>query len=314
MKCLPKPLFCLLYLSLSTAVLAQEALISAFEGSETVASYQTRFAELPLLVPPLEQRNIPTAKTVEGALVSHIYRRPEGVEPFEVYRSYLDALQQGGFEVLLDCRAPDCNLKLSVPPVYQHSGVFGKRGYGRMPTGTDVYLLGWAEHYLSAKKTLEDRTYHAMVVISSQHGLYSVDVIESAERKADTVSLSQALLATRLNDEGRSVLDGIFFETGNAVIKPESAEALEVIAAYLEAHPATRYYVVGHTDDAGDLQANVVLSHNRAAGVAEALTGRGIETDRLSAQGVGPFSPVASNSSEVGRALNRRVELVLRLD
>ena len=306
--------FLLITLLLPITVCAQAPLISPFEGSETVGSYETRFAELPLLVPPLQDRNIPTVETVEGTLVSHIYRRPEGVTPFEMYRSYLDALQQGGFEILLDCRAPDCNLKLGVSPTYQSSGVFRERGYDAFPTSTDVYLLGWAEHYLSARKTLADRTYHAMLIISAQRGLYSVDVLESAERKADTVTLSEALLSARLNDEGRSVLDGIFFEIGNAVIKPESNEALEVIATYLNANPDTRYYVVGHTDDTGNLQANRTLSSNRAAGVVEALVERGIQADRLSSHGVGPFSPVASNRSETGRSVNRRVELVLRLD
>ena len=305
-------LLALLFLPISA--LAQAALISPLEGSETVGSFETRFAELPLLVPPLGARNIPTVETLEGALVSHIYRRPEGVTPFEVYRSYLDALQQGGFDILLDCRAPDCNLKLSVSPTYQNSGLFRERGYDSFPMSTDVYLLGWAEHYLSARKTLADRTYHVMIIISAQRGLYSVDVLESAERKADTVTLSEALLSARLNDEGRSVLDGIFFETGNAVIKPESTEALEVIASYLSANPDTRYYVVGHTDDTGSLQANLNLSSDRAASVLAALTERGIESARLSSHGVGPFSPVASNQSETGRSVNRRVELVLRLD
>jgi len=305
-------LLALLFFPISA--LAQAALISPFEGSEPVGSYETRFAELPLLVPPLQARNIATVETKEGALVSHIYRRPEGVTPFEVYRSYLDALEQGGFEILLDCRAPDCNLTLSVPPTYQNTGLFRQRGYDSFPMSTDVYLLGWAEHYLSARKTLADRTYHVMIIISAERGLYSVDVLESAERKADTVTLSEALLSARLNDEGRSVLDGIFFETGNAVLRPESADALEVIVSYLSANPDTRYYVVGHTDDTGDLQANLTLSSDRASGVADALVERGIDTSRLSAHGVGPYSPVASNRSESGRSFNRRVELVLRIE
>lgn len=295
------------------SIQAQEALISPFDGSETIGSYETRFAELPLLVSPLGERNIPAVQTFEGALTSHIYTRPEGVEAFEVYSSYRDALEQGGFEIMLDCRAPDCNLKLSVMPTYQRSGVIGNRDYGRLPTSTVVYLVGWPEHYLSARKTLADRTYHAMVLVSGQRGLYSVDILESAERVADTVTLSEALLSARLENEGRSVLDGIYFETGQAVIKPESGEALEVITAYLKSDPDSSYYVVGHTDDTGDLQGNLLLSRERAAAVTEALSRRGIDSGRLVAEGAGPYAPVASNRTETGRAVNRRVELVLRL-
>lgn len=302
-----------LVLLLPLSVQAQESLISPFEGSETIGSYETRFAELPLLVPPLGDRNIPAVETFEGALTSHIYQRPEGVEAFELYRSYRDALEQGGFEILLDCPAADCNLKLSVVPTYQRSGLIGNRDYGRLPTGTPVYLLGWPEYYLSARKTLADRTYHAMVIISGQRGLYSVDVLESAERKADTVTLSEALLSARLEDEGRSVLEGIYFETNQAVIQPESQDSLGVISAYLDANPDTSYYVIGHTDDTGDLQANLALSRDRAAAVATALAERGVDRGRLSSEGVGPYAPVASNRTETGRAANRRVELVLRL-
>jgi outer membrane protein OmpA-like peptidoglycan-associated protein len=70
--------------------------------------------------------------------------------------------------------------------------------------------------------------------------------------------------------------------------------------------------VVGHTDNAGTLEANLALSRGRAAAVVKELTSsrHGIAASRLSAQGVGPLVPVASNRSEAGRAKNRRVDLV----
>lgn len=300
-----------LALLLPAPALAQDAPISPFEGSETLGTFETRYAELPLLVPPLGDRNIPSVEVREGALTSGLYRRPEGVTPFEVYRSYLDALEAGGFEVLLDCREPDCNLTLSITPTYRD--VFGSRDYGRLPTSTLVYLDGWAEHYLSARKTLAGRTVHAVILVSSERGLYSVDVLESAEREAGTVTLSEALLGERLEDEGKSVLEGIYFETGSDVITAESDAALGVISGYLGANPDGRYYVVGHTDDTGEPATNLALSEARARAVIAALAERGIAGDRLSAWGAGPYVPVASNRSEAGRSANRRVELVLRL-
>jgi len=293
------------------SALAQEAPISAFEGSETLGTFDARFAELPLLVPPLGDRNVPSVEVVEGALTSGVYRRPDGVTAFEVYASYREALEAGDFEILLDCRAPDCNLRLSITPTYRD--VFGTRDYGRLPTGTLIYLDGWGEHYLSARKTLAGRTVHAVILISRERGLYSVDVLESAERETGTVTLSEALLGQRLEDEGKSVLDGLFFETGSDVLTPESDAALAVIQGYLEANPDGSYYVVGHTDDTGDLAGNLALSEARARSVVTALADRGIAGDRLSAWGAGPYVPVASNRNEGGRSANRRVELVLRL-
>lgn len=68
--------------------------------------------------------------------------------------------------------------------------------------------------------------------------------------------------------------------------------------------------IVGHTDWVGNADANLALSQARAASVAAALVGRGVAADRVFPAGVGMLSPRASNASEEGRRLNRRVELV----
>jgi outer membrane protein OmpA-like peptidoglycan-associated protein len=68
--------------------------------------------------------------------------------------------------------------------------------------------------------------------------------------------------------------------------------------------------VVGHTDNVGTADANVALSNARAASVVKALAAGGIDARRLTPHGDGPFSPVAANTTDEGRARNRRVELV----
>lgn len=309
---IPGFLACILVLTAGAAS-ASDALISPFAGSELLHSHESRFAQLPLFTPPLDNNRRPGVERVEGRLTSHIYRRPEGVSTFEVYKSYLAALEAGGFDILLDCAAENCNLRAVMGPTYQTSGVFGNRDYGRMPTGRITYLLGWVEYYISAQKVLADRTYYALILISSERGLYSVDVLETATREQDTVTLSEELLRERIDDEGKAVLEGLYFETGSDRISDESAAALDTIASYLEASPDERFYVVGHTDDVGSETTNVALSNARAIAVVAALERRGVDAGRLVATGVGPYSPVASNRTEPGRAQNRRVELVLRL-
>lgn len=230
-----------------------------------------------------------------------------------MYKSYLAALESGGFEILLDCKAENCNLRALMGPTYQRSDVFSNRDYGRMPTGRITYLLGWVEYYISARKVLADRTYYALILVSSQRGLYSVDVLETATRATGTVVLSEELLQERIEDEGRAVLDGLYFETGSDRITNDSAAALDTIAGYLMATPDEQFYVVGHTDDVGGESTNVALSNARAIAAVAALERRSIDAGRLLAIGVGPYSPVASNKTEPGRRENRRVELVLRL-
>jgi outer membrane protein OmpA-like peptidoglycan-associated protein len=94
-------------------------------------------------------------------------------------------------------------------------------------------------------------------------------------------------------------------------VKPESKPALEEIAKLLKSDAGLKLYVVGHTDNTGVFDANMKLSQDRATAVVNALVSSyGIPVSRLKACGDGPTAPVASNDTEEGRALNRRVELV----
>ena len=85
------------------------------------------------------------------------------------------------------------------------------------------------------------------------------------------------------------------------------------MAKWLNSNVNSKVFIVGHTDMQGPLDRNVKLSQDRAASIISALTKEhGIRADRLTAEGVGPLAPVASNLDDAGRAKNRRVEMVLR--
>jgi OmpA-OmpF porin, OOP family len=86
---------------------------------------------------------------------------------------------------------------------------------------------------------------------------------------------------------------------------------LKEIAKLMSQNPSLKLHVVGHTDNAGDLAANMKLSQARAAAVVAVLTSRhGVAANRLNAFGAGPYAPVTSNTTDEGKAKNRRVELV----
>jgi outer membrane protein OmpA-like peptidoglycan-associated protein len=127
------------------------------------------------------------------------------------------------------------------------------------------------------------------------------------EVTADAAALQQGIAAA-----GKVAVYGIFFDTGKATIKSESAPTLGEIVKMLEKSPRLQIHVVGHTDGTGPLEANLKLSADRAASVVKALVERGIAASRLKPAGVGPYCPEASNRTEEGRAKNRRVELVER--
>lgn len=103
------------------------------------------------------------------------------------------------------------------------------------------------------------------------------------------------------------------FATGRAVILPESFALLGEVAAVLEAHPELALVeVAGHTDDVGDEPRNLALSEARARSVMNWLIAHGVSEARLVARGYGESLPIVDNATPRGRAINRRVEFVVR--
>ena len=103
--------------------------------------------------------------------------------------------------------------------------------------------------------------------------------------------------------------DRLTFEEGSDAIRAGSQEQLENIAVILQAYPAVRIKIGGYTDSTGDRRANERLSQHRADAVRDALIARGVERDRIEAEGYGEQFPVADNATEEGRAKNRRIAL-----
>jgi len=112
-----------------------------------------------------------------------------------------------------------------------------------------------------------------------------------------------------LNRDGHIALY-INFDTGKSIIRDESKPVIEQIVEMLKANPELKLSVEGHTDNAGSSESNKILSVERAKSVLAAIVSQGVVADRLSASGFGQDKPVADNSTEEGRAQNRRVELV----
>jgi outer membrane protein OmpA-like peptidoglycan-associated protein len=109
---------------------------------------------------------------------------------------------------------------------------------------------------------------------------------------------------------GRARVYRILFDFGSDKLRPESGAALDEIADILRRHPEWSLQLEGHTDSVGSEAANLDLSQRRAASATRGLEERGIEAARLRPAGYGEARPVADNTSPVGRAENRRVELV----
>lgn len=193
------------------------------------------------------------------------------------------------------------------------SGLQITRNYvnaARNAGGDEVYGFedGGIEYSITRVATKEKEVWTE--VSGANNGMYNVRMVERQLMKQDVVANADAM-STSIASTGRIALYGIYFDTDKAILKPESEPTLTEITALLEANPALKLFVVGHTDTVGQFAHNVQLSQNRAASVVQALVAKhGIAASRLVPFGCGPTVPVAPNSSEEGRGKNRRVELV----
>jgi outer membrane protein OmpA-like peptidoglycan-associated protein len=112
-------------------------------------------------------------------------------------------------------------------------------------------------------------------------------------------------------DAFTGVIEGIYFDTGKATIKPASLPKLDEALAVLTEHPSLRIEISGHTDDQGDDASNLTLSRERAEAVKAYFTGKGIDQGRIQTRGAGEAEPIESNKTKKGRAKNRRIEFKL---
>ena len=107
------------------------------------------------------------------------------------------------------------------------------------------------------------------------------------------------------------VLNNIFFETGKATLTPQSRLELEKAIELMRVNPSMIIEIGGHTDNVGDDNYNMKLSHDRAKSVRDYLVNGGINSERIQAKGYGELNPVATNDTEDGRKANRRTEFVI---
>lgn len=98
------------------------------------------------------------------------------------------------------------------------------------------------------------------------------------------------------------------FEPGSAVLRPAALPILDEMAAAMARLRGRRFELIGHTDALGGRAGNVSLSLARAQAVKAYLVGKGLPADSLATSGMGPDQPVASNTTDEGRARNRRIE------
>jgi len=118
------------------------------------------------------------------------------------------------------------------------------------------------------------------------------------------------VISKALTEEKRLRLYGINFDSDSDHLRDESKPTLDLVVGVLKAHPDWKLTIEGHTDSTSTPEHNQTLSEGRANAVKTHLVSAGIDGSKLSTKGLGATQPVASNDTALGRAANRRVELV----
>jgi OmpA-OmpF porin, OOP family len=183
------------------------------------------------------------------------------------------------------------------------------RNYQNALKTAGAMILGSDERRLAAELRKGGAMTGVYVEVFNEGRNYEVTIVETQAMRQD-VTADAAAMGKDIAATGKTIIYGIYFDTGSAAIKPESDRALAEMAKLLNNSPSMKAFIVGHTDNAGTLELNLKLSADRADSVVKALVARGISAARLKSAGVGPYCPIGSNGSEEGKAQNRRVELV----
>lgn len=297
-------------------------------GGSTIVGYEVRnfdavefqtstFKEFDLQAN--KRRYVQPPLALEGKLTRLWYEAPGATRSLELYRNYTNDLAANGFTALYDSTR-DSAAGSYTNFLANFSG--GQRDL--IKNNRSEYVMYAADASTVRTGTFQKgNTTVRLVAIDwpkedatykSKQGAYiAVDIVETKAMEQNMVVVSASDISKSITANGKVAIYGILFDTGKADVKPESKPSLEQIAAFLKAEPAVKLHVVGHTDSVGGFDSNLALSKRRADAVAAALAkDYGIAANRMVGNGVASLAPVASNSSDEGRAENRRVELVLQ--
>jgi OmpA-OmpF porin, OOP family len=293
-----------------TTVTAQPApqdhpLVSRLPGSEIKVADVKQFDEITLPMGRFESKKNQFAKTqrLEGKITRIQYVNPKDRSSLEIVRSYQQALQKAGFQILFACGHLECADGSTLN--YEAPGARDLRGWC-----VDVGIqCPDPMRYVFAK--LARDTGDVYVAVQVWNPDTYLRVVEVKPMEAGLVTVKAEAMKSDITAAGHTPIYGVYFDTGKAEIKPNSDASLAEIAKLLKADTSMKLHIVGHTDNVGTPASNMELSKQRAAAVTNALvTKHGIASARLDSAGVGALAPVATNRTEEGRAKNRRVELV----
>lgn len=308
--------------SLGAAVLAVAALPlpgaalePVFPGPAVATATQVQpMASFRLPLGPWTAEGVPV-RVVEGRIEARAWRvEVPGQATLALLAPLRDQLAAQGWQVIFDCETRACG------------GFDFRYGIDTLPE-PDMHVDLGDFRFLSAERaTAAGPEVLALMVSRSSNAGYvqitragpagATPAAEAAEAPAEMALPAAAPvvadgIGAALIAAGHAVLEDLVFASGAATLTDGDYPSLAALAGWLGDNPAARVALVGHTDAAGGLETNIVLSRRRAESVRARLLALGVAPVQVEAQGVGYLAPRDTSLTEDGRTRNRRVEVVL---
>lgn len=306
-------------------------LLTAYKNSCIVGYNVTKFDRITLPVSLIKSTGADKEVTVEGKVTDILYGldNSDNGTILEIQRNYEQALKNSGLEIVYSA--------FGKKNISNNISIFKK--YESIADYNSIITFNHLKHkeyrlvfnflsrnqnsevaYFVAQGNKNGIDYTLMLYINLSRGNHVMTknkifihakIIEKEAMETGQVSISS--IDEKIKNEGKEVFHNILFDFGSDNLTQESFAIIETLSKYLKANLTQKYYIVGHTDNVGSLGSNQVLSEKRAKAVLNTLTTKyGVKSSQISAHGVGQLSPLAINTNEEGRALNRRVEIVLK--
>ncbi len=263
-------------------------------------------------IKPFDGASVPT-QIIEGRVEREVWSiiSPD-LTPLQVMEPLRDQLAKAGHEIVLDCD-------------HLHCGGFDFRFAIEVFPAPNMYVNIRSFRFLTALKGNESGAPEALtLLVSATPTSTLVQIIFAGPASATPRIFSEGAelhalpkipdgpFAQTLAEEGRIILDGLEFNAGTAKLGAQSHEALQALAAFMQARPDVDVILVGHAASDPALDKNINLSRRRAQSVRNQLIDRyDINPAQIKAEGVGHLAPISSNSDPEGRDTNSRVEAIL---
>ncbi len=284
-------------------------------GAQLIATDQSDDDEATLPSGPYRDFGFTSTIRPEGRITRAAYAFPRSLSSIAVMNQYREMLKGAGFSIVFQCDGRDgCGgfnfgEALTQRMVESHSGDQGNRIIDLLnPVGGDIRYI------LATLDRPQGRVTLALAVARSvgrEPGAF-LETVEQPPSSTTAPLTSAVRLAAALRAQGRVALYGIHFRPRDAAMLNDSRPLLGQVAAMLLADPTMKLIVVDHSDTSASIEQALPLSSARAQAIRQALINQWkVPAVQLDSLGVGPAAPIASNADEAGRALNRRVELVL---